>query len=234
MIKSNCKYCGKEITKRGTVPAIFCNLTCKAEWQREQKPATREWLYQKYIVEKMSANDIAAIVHRDSKRVWEWLKDYGIETRKRGFSSTKPFQKGQSWWTGKKHPPEFSEKLRKIRMDDGRIPYLKNGEHYLKGKRGSETPNWKGGITPERAAFYSTKEWKDVIPQVWKRDNGKCQKCGRKATADDKKKKQFDIHHIVGFENISLRAELSNLVLLCEHCHYWVHSNENKEKEFLK
>lgn len=236
MIKSNCKQCGKEIVKRGSVPGIFCNFDCKAEWQRQQKPATKEWLYQKYIVEKLNTYEIGKLVDRDPKRVWEWLKDYEIKTRGRGFASSKhSFFKGMvSWWTGKKHPPEFSEKLRQVRLKDGHVPYLKNGVHYLKGKRGVDTPNWKGGITPERAKFYDSKEWKSSVRAVWARDNATCQRCKRKATNEDKKKKQFDIHHIAGFENRELRVVVSNLVLLCEKCHYWVHGNENTRKEFIK
>lgn len=235
MIKSKCKLCGKGIKRRGTRAGIFCDFNCKAEWQRQQKPATREWLHQKYVIERLSANDIAEIVHRNPKRVWEWIRDYGIETRGRGYSSTHKFSRGmESWWTGKKHPPEFSDKMRRIRLEDGRVPYLKNGVHHLKGKRGADTPNWKGGITPGRAKFYDSKEWKSAVKQVWARDKGICQRCGRKATSEDKRKFQFDIHHIVGFENIALRAVVSNLVLLCEKCHYWVHSNENANKEFIK
>jgi hypothetical protein len=235
MIKTNCKQCGKEIMRRGTNPMVFCGFDCKAEWQRSQKPVGKEWLYQKYIVEKMSANDIAKIVHRDPKRVWEWIRDYGIETRKRGYASTHKFEKGhKSWIEGKHHSPEMRERLRQIALEDGRVPYLQNGVHYQKGKRGEETTNWKGGITPDRQKFYGTPEWKAVYPLVWERDDYTCQRCGKVAKPEDMKKKRFDIHHISGFSNVELRAELSNLILLCERCHYWVHGKENTGKEFMK
>lgn len=236
MIKSNCKFCGKEVITNGRVARVFCNIKCKADWQRTQKPATKEWLYQKYIVEKLSANDIAKIVHCDPKQVWRWIRDYGIETRKRGYANPEvQFKKGQpSYWTGKKHNDEFKEKIRQARYRDGRKPYLVNGVHYLKGKKGKETPNWKGGITPERQKVYGTLQWKSAIKLVWKRDAGICQRCKRKATTEDKRNKKFDVHHIVSFENIQLRTEVSNLVLLCEECHYFVHSRKNEKGEFVK
>lgn len=233
MITSICKFCGKEIHYR--TPRMYCDINCKAEWQRTQKPATKEWLYQKYIVEGLSANAIAEIVHRDPKQVWRWIRDYGIETRKRGYANPEvQFKKGESYWTGKKHDDAFKEKIRQARLKDGHVPYLVNGQHYLKGKRGAETNNWKGGITPQRQQVYGTEEWKIAVKTVWKRDAGICQRCGRKATTEDKKKKNFDIHHIVSFENVELRTEPTNLVLLCEECHYFVHSKKNEKGEFIK
>lgn len=203
---------------------------------KEQTPLTGTTLGRRADTVVAWLKTITKIVNRDPKRVWEWLRDYGIETRSRGFASSKhSFFKGmKSWWAGKKHPPEFSEALRQIRLKDGRVPYLKNGVHYLKGKRGADTPNWKGGITPERAKFYASKEWKSAVRAVWAGDSATCQRCKRKAAGEDKKKKQFDIHHIVGFENRELRAVVSNLVLLCEKCHYWIHGNKNIKKEFIK
>lgn len=145
------------------------------------------------------------------------------------------FKKGSTPpYKGKKLPKSIREKIRTASLADGRVPYLKNGVHHLKGKRGAETPNWKGGITPERQAFYGSLEWKKVAKEVWKRDKATCQRC-RKYHNTKENRGTFDIHHIVGFENVSLRMKLSNLVLLCEKCHYFVHSKKkNKKKEFIK
>lgn len=30
-----------------------------------------------------------------------------------------------------------------------------------------------------------------------------------------------------------LRTSIENLILLCEPCHYWVHSKANSKKEFI-
>jgi len=210
----------------------FCCTACKAAWQRTQKPVTREWLYQKYVVEKLDCTQIAKIVKRNSKRVWEWLVNEGIPTRRRGECSKTLFKTGEtSRFKGRKHTTENRAKLRAIALADGRVPYDPAVGPFLTGKRGSQVPTWKGGITPERQAFYSSKEWKAVVPQVYKRDNGKCQRCGKRNARGQRF--AFDIHHIVGFQNRELRAVLSNLVLLCETCHYWVHSNENIGREYV-
>jgi len=44
---------------------------------------------------------------------------------------------------------------------------------------------------------------------------------------------KFHVHHIVSFAVRELRAAVSNLALLCEDCHRFVHSNANTACEFL-
>lgn len=233
MITSNCQICDKSVTCAGFTPRKFCSIDCKAEWQRRQKPVDHEWLYQKYVVEKVSANDIARMVDRDPKRVWEWLRDYGIETRPRGSNTAVHFKAGHTLGIGRCHSEESRGKIRQRALANGRVPYLKNGVHHLKGKRGAVTPMWKGGITPERQAFYGTPEWKSAVKAVWKRDNAICQRCELDHRTIKRGEVIFDIHHIAGFEYKELRAEVSNLVLLCRPCHLWVHSRANTSREYL-
>lgn len=210
----------------------FCSWQCKSESQRRQKPVTKEWLEQKYLVEGLGAPDIAKLVNRDSKRVWEWLRDFGIPTRPRGMNEGPHFKKGHKLGVGRVVSEEVKAKLREERKRTPNLPHLVGGTHWLKGKLPEEHPNWKGGTTPQRQQLYSTPEWKAVAKQVWRRERGVCQRCGvsRKQAGKDV---NLDIHHIVGFQVEALRCVLSNLALLCEPCHYWVHSRKNKEKEFL-
>lgn len=87
------------------------------------------------------------------------------------------------------------------------------------------------GSTPERQACYSSREWKQAVKVVWKRDKASCQRCGIKAQYYDGK---FNIHHIVSFQVKDLRTDPKNLILFCSKCHKWVHSNENNKKEWIK
>lgn len=239
VIEYDCEMCGayvrKSVSESNPGTPRFCSIKCKAAAQRLQKPVTREWLVQKYVVEGLSAPEIARLVGRNAKRVWEWLENEGIQTRSRGAeSSPGTFRQGQvSPFKGKRHTDEFRAAVRQRRLTDGRVPYIKNGVHHLKGKRGTETPNWKGGITPERQAFYSSAEWVEAVKTIWRRDDAICQRCGidhRTINRDDMK---FHIHHIDSFANRALRAEPSNLILLCDVCHRWVHSRANTERKFL-
>src|SRR5574340_1394118 len=91
--------------------------------------------------------------------------------------------------------------------------------------------NWKGGLTPERQEFYATQEWKDAVKAVWKRDKCCCVICSKNVSH---KRGETAIHHIESFANKKKRAKVSNLILLCKPCHLWVHSNANKNKDYIK
>lgn len=93
------------------------------------------------------------------------------------------------------------------------------------GMRGDKHPGWKGGCTPERQACYSSEEWHRASLIVRRRDKEICQRCGT-TTA-------LHIHHIVSFAVKELRTEPSNLILLCQKCHAWVHGPENTEREYI-
>lgn len=192
----------------------------------------REWLYQKYITENLDCPQIGKLVDRDPKTVWYWLKKHGIPTRPRGTNYQRNLLNGRP--KGWHHTQETKEKVGQASRQRKAVPYLKDGKHHLKGKRGAVVHNWKGGITPERQAFYRSEEWKEAVKAVWKRDNAICQRCGLNHREVDRRKNKFHIHHIVSFEVVELRCEVSNLVLLCRPCHYFVHSKENVQGEFIK
>lgn len=98
-------------------------------------------------------------------------------------------------------------------------------------RRGELNPRWLGGVTPQRQSFYTSEAWKKACAFTWKRDNATCQRCG--VHRDKQPDLPFHVHHIVSFSATRLRAEPSNLVLLCEICHLFVHSRKNVDGEFL-
>ena len=98
-------------------------------------------------------------------------------------------------------------------------------------KRGELNPRWLGGVTPERQAFYASHEWKRACSAVWKRDAAACRRCQiRHIDAPDL---PFHVHHIVSFADTALRADINNLVLVCEICHHFIHSRKNTAREYL-
>jgi len=232
-----CSYCESELRRMPTkTDTYFCGFDCKAKWQvgqREKLGFTKDWLYDQYFNQGKTCNDIARGIGRDPKRVWGWFNQYGIKLNSRGGkSSSGSFKKGESIWWGRKHKQETKDKIREVRIKDGHVPYLRNGEHWLKSVDTKYHPNYKGGITPERLQVYSSIEWVDAVKKVWKRDNATCQRCGKHQSQE--KEVKFNIHHIVSFANKDLRTDPNNLVLLCFKCHKWVHSKANKNKQFIK
>lgn len=240
--KFECDWCGKPVMRYArnnhgqTIKHHFCDHVCKGAWQRDQRERlgyTKEWLYEQYVVKQRTANDIAREVGRDSKRVWEWMRDYGIETRKRGYGCPKNhFQKGEpSRFKGHKHTAEAKEKARLRRLADGHVPYLVNGKHWLK-QEGKHPASWKGGVTPERQTLYGSHKWKETVKEVWNRENATCQRCGKRQNED--KAHSFHLHHLYPFADFKhLRANPDNLVLLCRDCHLFVHSKKNVDRQYM-
>lgn len=231
-----CEFCGESFTRRGTRPYRFCSVACRTAGQRSSRP-TNDELRDLYVERKLTANDIAVIYGKDPKTTWSWLRQAGIETRTRGSYSEQQFKPGQvSAFKGKQHTPEFRAARRAERLVDGHVPYLVNGQHYMKGPKarvGADHPNWRGGISPERQQFYATREWKDAARAVWIRDNYTCQRCGVKPPSGGLKHNRGHVHHITSFRVRELRTELTNLILLCAECHRWVHSRKNKGRELI-
>ena len=98
-------------------------------------------------------------------------------------------------------------------------------------RMGELNPRWLGGITPERQDFYTSQEWKSACRYVWKRDNATCQRCKLEKSGNEDM--PFHIHHIQSFKVKELRAEVNNLVLVCEVCHHFIHSKKNTNGEFI-
>lgn len=186
--------------KTGERRSIATEFKRGEHWRPPQAFREKGWLEREYLVNLRSAKEIAVQFSVHENAIFFWLAKHGIPRR-----SVAEARAIKHWGS----------------------PGEANG---MFGKRGAEVPNWQGGISPERAACYSSIEWSKAVRVVWKRDCGTCQRCSAKANDEAK----MHIHHIVGFAVKELRAEPTNLVLLCIKCHHFVHSKRNKEREFLK
>ena len=188
-----------------------------------------EWLFQKYVVEGLSTYDIGKIVGRDPKNVYNKLKDFGIPTRTRGETLQK-----NAWWKqglpskriGKKHSDKTKIKISETRIKKG-IKGMSGKDNPMFGKR---SPNWKGGVTPERQKLYGQELWKSIVKEVFERDNWLCKKCGGK----HEYRNPLHTHHIKSWADYpDNRFDLGNLITLCKRCHNWIHSKKNIERELL-
>lgn len=206
----------------------------KNKKEREAAGITKEWLSDQYFNKGKNCTDIGLLVGRDPKSVWTWMKEYGFNLRKRGAeSSPGTFSKGHKKGIGRIHTDETKNKIREARMRDGHVPYLKNGKHWMDWLDKSNHPQWKGGISPERQAVYSSLEWISAVKEIWKRDNATCQRCKKRHNTKTNRG-TFHIHHIESFKVKEKRTDVNNLVLLCNVCHRWVHSKNNTKKLFIK
>lgn len=119
---------------------------------REPKPYWNSgWLYTEYVMNRLSAAEIAKMQGCKENNILYFLKKHGIKTR-----TISESRKIKHWGPKGKTNPMF-------------------------GRKGFINPNWKGGITSERQSFYESKPWLKVLKKVWKRDKGTCQKCKYRA-----------------------------------------------------
>ena len=168
-------------------------------WRIPKPYWNKEWLFNEYITLGKSSGNIAKEQGCLDTNICYFLKKFIIKTR-----SISQARKMKYWG-------------------------LKGVDNPMWNKIGELNPNWKGGITPERQAFYQSKEWKNVCSKVWKRDNATCQRCNLKKETD----MPFHIHHIKSFQDKGLRTDINNLILMCATCHHWIHSRGNKNNDYL-
>lgn len=220
---------------KAPIQNFFCDTTCKGRWQVRQRESlgfTREWLEGEYIGKGKDAYQIGREIGRNGKRVWEWLKFYGIPTRPRGHNADQNLVRDGSTFKGKNHSRQSVEKIKASWVGRDISAYANNGAH-IASLAPEDHPSWKGGITPERQAVYASQEWADAVKAVWARDNAICQRCGKRHNTKTARG-TFHIHHIVSFQDRLKRCDPDNLILLCRECHYWVHSRENVNNDFIK
>ena len=238
----NCAQCDADLMRRlyrpkdlARIERFFCDRSCKGAWQvKNLRPISVEELRRLYIDEKLSANDIAKIVGRNSKRVWEWLALDGVETRPRGHDVRQHIKPGDQLALGRKLSDDHKQRLREERVVDGSKGLFRNGVHVLKGRKGVLHPRFKGGLTPERKRFYSSDEWKAACVEVWRRANARCERCGLDHRMIDRSVMKFHVHHVISFQVRATRADPNNLRLLCAPCHRFVHSRQNTARELLR
>lgn len=116
-------------------------------WRQPGPHWKKEWLYQKYIVEKLSSSEISTILNCHRNNVIFWLDKHGIP--KRNTSESRAVKRWGA--TGKANP--------------------------MYGKRGILHPNWQGGLTPFRQSLYSKTEAKEWFRKVYSRDGKLCRVC---------------------------------------------------------
>jgi 5-methylcytosine-specific restriction endonuclease McrA len=170
-------------------------------WRPRQPWWDRAWLVEQYADAGRSAADIAQEGGVTENAILFWLKKHGIKTR-----SMREVRAAKHWGASGVDNPMWNN-------------------------RGELNPNWRGGVTAERQAFYASQKWKAACSAVWKRDKAKCRRCGLRR--DDSPDMPMHIHHIEPFAIVAKRADIENLVLLCEACHQFVHSKANVHREYL-
>ena len=113
--------------------------------------------------------------------------------------------------TGRRHSVETLAKMSAARKSSPKAIAQRARMHST--FKGSNSPHWKGGITPEHHAIRMSVKMRDWRMAVMLRDDYTCQICGTRGGP-------FNADHIKPFSKFKeLRFELSNGRTLCQDCH---------------
>ncbi|NSV57008.1 HNH endonuclease [Enterococcus faecalis] len=77
-------------------------------------------------------------------------------------------------------------------------------------------------------SFYRTPAWRDMREVIYERDRGCCKRCGKFVFG-----RKAHVHHIVPIKNnLLLKLDPNNLILLCSECHPIVEQETETKKVF--
>ena len=95
----------------------------------------------------------------------------------------------------------------------------------LMGRRGSDHPNWQGGIAGGSYPFDFNDELKKLIRE---RDNHTCQLCDK---TQEEEGKNLSVHHI---DYVKENINPDNLITLCRSCNIKVNYGRDAWKKFFE
>ena len=178
-----------------------------------------------YIEDNLYATEIAEKYNCDSNTIIRRLREQNVEihrnsptvesNNKRRNIIKRKMELGYlptiiGWWKDKNHTKEHNGKI---------AIKLKGENNGMYGKRGEDTPNWKGGIiniNNERNSI-EYREWRLM---VFGRDNFICQYCGKRGI-------YLEAHHKRSWKDYpELRFDIDNGITLCKDCHRNLHRSK--------
>ena len=175
-------------------------------------------LEREYIERGRSTYDIARWLGCNAKTVHSALRRHGIPTRPRGQNL-----KGDDNYMrppgvvnpflGRRHTVDTRKLLsERARADEGRAVRMTGRANPMYGRRGKDSPGWRGGCTPNYLQGRTRSELRQWRERVLARDGHRCRICGR---TDD-----VEVHHLLPYLKYpDLRAVDDNGVVLCTWCH---------------
>jgi len=163
----------------------------------------KDFLYQKYIVEKMTGSEIAKLTNIPKRTIYSWLIKFRIPRRKRGVEHWSEEQK------------EYRRQWNKNHLEINRMKGKKHSkETKLKmslSRQKEKNANWKGDKAREKSGRERARRW--FV------DKRPCENCGKK----EEEIWRLERHHKDGNP---LNNKPENIQWLCYLCHKKIHKKE--------
>lgn len=257
-VKVQCDYCGKIIEKQWyQYLKLKSNTYCCSECLSHKKKSrdnegnlsfveipyrNKEWLYEQYIVNNRSANDIANEYKVDIKTIHNWLTEYNLHIKNDEYQS-KIDKKSLNELYSVQHKStseiadiiKVSPKTVVNLLKRYNIPLRTISTNYKNGyiKRKSTSSNrsiefriniscklrnipieeFNGFASTEQHLGRNNSEYKEWRTKVFERDNYTCQCCGKHGG-------ELNAHHLYNFAQYSeLKYNVDNGITICPKCH---------------
>ena len=174
---------------------------------------TKQFLYQKYIVEKLSTYQIAKIIDCGIATIWKYLKKYNIPTR----TISESHKGALNPMYGKHLSEETRRKMSEAKKGE-------NSPNY--GKFGKESSHWKGGRKKDSNGYWHiynpNHPYADKNGYVYEHRLVVEQYLGRYLLTNEV------VHHINGIKDDNRIENL--MVFCCDPAHRRWHKNPNNVK----
>jgi len=170
-------------------------------------PITKDYLEEIYV--NNSLYDISKQLNLTPSAILYWFKKWNIKTHTKHIGRK---------LLGRKLSFETRQKISKANKGKT-ISY----EHRVKiSLAETKRTEFTGFVSSEERRIRASKRMQDWRENVFKRDNYRCQKCG-------KIEEHLHAHHVKSFIHFpELRFDVNNGQTLCGACHMLTHSHSNK------
>ena len=243
-----CDSCEKEMRRKPyelkSGKKLFCSKECSDKYKsninykemcKRVGSDFKEWLNQKYNIEKLNSRDLAELAYgkrKNGPNITNWMKRLDVPIRKRSDAIALQWVNDDE---RKKNAAEKAiesmgaeslgrKKLIELMQTDEykiKISIANGGENNgMYGVFGSNHPQWNPNLEPyerEKKRHYTENRFWRI--NTFERDNYTCQVCG------DSSGGNLVAHHLNGYHwDKENRFNLENSATLCESCHKDFHS----------
>jgi len=194
----------------------FCSKQCQKQWQQsitwEDRVGSEFAENFRIKMSKLSSENNPSTFPGVSAKISKSLSRYLKNNPRSG--ELNPFY-------GKTHTDEFKIQMSKSKKGKWSYNIEQKQRQFENTPRGSNHPNWKGGISNEPYCINFNKDLKIKIKLLY---SNKCFLCNASG-------KSLDIHHI---DYNKKNSNITNLIPLCKKCHSKTNFNRKFWEEYIK